>query len=126
MTTFESLLLGSFILCPCALAIWFFWIVTDPKYKLRLVPPSLPDGPSFVTFPFRHRPSDNSTKECPWRFPKNHPYQVFDGPQGGVWNDKQVWTNAKKLPGYSLTEDYYSDRLYHVWSPADLKETING
>lgn len=114
MSNFDMILLDSIFLGPCALAIWVFVVFTDPKYHSRS--PSPPAGPSFTTSPFYHLHSDNSTKECPWRFPKGHPYQIYGGPHSSL--KMQVWTDAKKLPGYRLVEDIYSDRLYHVWSPA--------
>jgi hypothetical protein len=82
----------------------------------RLFGFGVPDVPTkFWHAPENYRLPDHSTKEHPWCFPPGRPYQVYDGPHGGVKGKMQVWTSERELPGYDLIEDHYSDRLYHVW-----------
>ncbi len=87
---------------------WLFEVPPEPDTGVYM-------KDEFLRAPINRKWADNSTKQHHWCFPPNRPYQIYDGPIAPD-RKEQVWTSRSELPGYKLTEDYYSDRLYHVWS----------
>lgn len=95
---------------------WFKKFFAVPMDEPVPVPPV-----RLVKYPHGHKFKNNATKKFFWNHPPGYPYQVYGGPHcpyprnAPTKDQRQVWADTWDIPGYKLTEDYYTDRLYLVW-----------